>query len=205
MVTAARVPADGTRSNSGRQLAMPATTGNGKGSKRTAKVTPNCSWQSPVSSDSSRFKLYGASGPSSPPPWSGRVVTGREFARPNRNRGVTSSPCRCQPSDAAASRGYPVTTVGRQGGSRKWRNWAEKGISRDDAARRHIASLQQALPDTTGNRQGGDRKWRIWVKNGKSVTAVSWHRRRPASVEDIATTVFRQGGWQAEPRAHLGT
>ena len=166
---------------------------------------PDGSWQPPVSSDSSRVKLDDASGPSSPPPWSGRVVTGHEFGHPSRNRGATSAPCRCQAPDAAASRGYRGTTVGRQGGSRKWRNLAEKGISRDDTASRHIAALQQALPDTTGNRQGGDQKWRIWVKNGKSVTAVSWPRRRPASVEDIATTVFRQGGWQAEPRAHLGT
>ena len=142
MVATARVPADGTRSNSGRQLAMSATTGNAKGSKWSARVTPNRPWQSPVSSDSSRFKLYDASGPSSPPPWSGRAVNGREFTHPSRNRGVTSAPCRCQPSDAAASRGYPGTTVGRQGGSRKWRNWAEKGISRDDTARRQTASCQ---------------------------------------------------------------
>ena len=170
MVTTARVPADGTWSNLLRQWATSATTVSGKGGKRSAKVTPTHSWQPPVSSDSSRCALDDARWLPSPPPWSGRVVTGHEFGQPGRNCGVTSGPVVASRQTTAASRGYRGTTVEWQGGSRKWRIWAERGNTRDDTARRLTASCQGAISDTTVNRQGGNQKWRIWAKNGKSVT-----------------------------------
>ncbi len=135
MVTAARVPADGTWSNLLRQWATSATTENGKGGKRSAKVTPNCSWQPPVSSDSSRFQLDDARGPPSSPPWSGRGVTGHEFGHPSRNCGVTSVPVVASFQTTAASRGIAAPP------------WNGRGVTESGEIGLKRANPAMTLPD----------------------------------------------------------